>query len=169
MQNLPNDLYASIYKRTEELRCPKDIYNDIWTNLPLFYSHGHFNTTVLLIFPHTIDAINLQASHLSPTFPRDVAAAIQNFRLDRPEMEGFAVAHEIQIENDEKGLQLFVGEVSNGIVLFFRHRDMDELKIRVAFAQIGGTDFKLYPPEEITASQDGIVSALSFDLNLLQQ
>jgi len=170
MHNLHNDVFATMYERAEELQHPKDIYNDIWANLALFYSNGHFNTTLLLIFPRTIDTIDLQASHLSPNFPKDIASAIQNFRLDRPEMEGFAVAHEVQLEkNNENKFQLFVGEVSNGIVLFFRHRDIEELKIRVAFAQIGRPEFRIYPPTEIAASQEGIVSTLSFDLNSLQQ
>jgi hypothetical protein len=170
MPNLSHSLSVAVYERSEEIACPSDIYYDIWDHLPLFYSQGHLNTTLLLIFPDTIEAIDLQAAHLSTTFPKDVASTIQNFRIERPEMEGFAITHEIQLEKNEgNDFHIFVSEVSNGAVLFYRHRDIDEIKIRVAFAQIGGPEFVSYPPEDIVAPQVGIISTLSFDLISLEE
>jgi hypothetical protein len=164
------DIVTSVYERAPQLNCPKDLFDDTWANLPICYAEGHVNTTVLMFYAKTIDTINLQASHLSPTFPKDVASAIQHFRIARPTMEGFAVIHEIQIEkNADEALALFVSETCNGVVLFFRHRDIPDLKIRIAYAQIGGPDLVLYPPQEITASENGIVATLSFDLNSLLQ
>lgn len=170
MEKRANDIITSVYERAPRLSCPKDLLDDTWANLPLFYTEGHVNTTVLMFYPKTIDAVNLQASHLSPTFPKDVASAIQNFRIARPAMEGFAVIHEIQIEkNADEALALFVSEACNGVVVFFRHREVPDLKIRIAYAQIGGPELLLYPPQEIITSENGIVSTLSFDLNSLLQ
>jgi hypothetical protein len=166
MVSVPN----IVYERTTNINCPLDIFEDIWNNLALFYTGGHFNTTVLLLYPKTIDTINLEASHLDPEFSVNIAAAIQSFRFERSDMEGFAIVHEINIE--ERGAEqfaLYISDLANGLVLFYRHKDLPNIKVRIAYARIGQTEFAVYPPKDIIAPNDGIVSSLSFDLNSLLQ
>ena len=148
-----------------------DLYESIWKSLPMFYQDGHLHTTVLMIFPDGIDTVNLEASHLSPEFPMRVASGIQNIRLDRPTMEGFAIAHEVLIEseNENKTMQLFISDVSNGVALFFRHRNIPDTLLRVAYAKIGDKQLVVYSPHEIAVPEEGSILALSFDLNFLQQ
>jgi len=163
-------LANAVYERSMHMTSPIDIFEDIWNNLSLFYAEDHFNATVLLLYPKTIDTINLEASHLDPEFSINVAAAIQGLRLERSDMEGFAIAHEINIEEPQaEQFALYIGELANGVVLFYRHRDLPEIKVRIAYAKIGQNEFSVYPPKDIITPNDGIISSLSFDLNSLLQ
>lgn len=163
-------MFNRTYERAVNMKSPTDIFEDIWSNLSLFYAEDHFNTTVLLLYPKTIDTINLEASHLDPEFPMKVAAAIQGLRIEHGDMEGFAIAHEINIEEPEtEQIALYISDLANGVVLFYRHKELPDIRVRVAYAKIGQKEFAVYPPKDIIAPDDGIVSALSFDLNSLLQ